>query len=272
MKVKYHFGFNSQKHPELLEYLEVHGVKFKTTMLPNGALITFKAFESEPCWEHISQYIELVSVTSSIEYSQKEMQQSRWYRVYSTNRIGYPQPEDLWYSTRFTHKKYDFDSGICSEQLHPFEMKSDPKTRQHFMALFWTEELFVKKTVIKTLREAGIVGWQAWPVKITQEQQPSQTINQLQVDTILSFDAVMSRHERYTTSSGFEKFVRNSKAPLEYPDSLLTVEKDMVLSREIFGDARFASRAILVSKRFYGVYKLNKWKGLKFEPVQISDQ
>ena len=270
MKKKFHIRFNSEDEPELLRVLKENKIRFKSVQQSqHRSLIALDIIEGGSHWSSIAPLLKPKNFRLSLNYSPKEMREAKWFSIYPTNRFGYPQPEDVWYPTHFTHKNYDFDSGIYSEQIKPFEIKDEPKTKNVFSSLYWTEEIFVKKFIISMLNDAGITGWKKWPVLIHKTKQPSKTISQLEIMHVLHFEGVMDEHKRYVTESGFEKYVRNSAAPYLYTNELLNIQVDMVLSKEIFGAAKNAARICLVSKKFYDLFKQHKWMGLQFEPVHI---
>ncbi|MCB8943974.1 MAG: hypothetical protein H6658_09485 [Ardenticatenaceae bacterium] len=272
MKKKFHISFNSKNEPEFLKALEMNQIKFEAAELPKGSsLIVLDIVEGRPGWDIVTEFLKPNLYRMSLEYSRKEMNEAQWFKAYPRHRFGYPQPEDPWYSTRFTHQFYDFESGIYSEQIKPFEIKDDPKTNKQFMSLFWTEELFVKKAIIPVLEEQQITGWRTWPVIIHKTKEIASSICQLDIVKVLKIDGVMTGHMKYVTESGFEKYGPGKAVPFQYTADLLAEKSDMVLSKEIFGYARHASRAILVSRKFYDLFKQNKWQGLSFEPIQIVE-
>ena len=220
-------------------------------------------------------------------------QHNEWYVVGATSHFGYPQPEDGYARATYDVAGYCERCGAGGVQRRPFRFRSEPKpSHSQLLQLNWIfDELFVRPEVPDVFERERVTGVGFGPALHHRTGRALKGIQQLIILTILQPglqtdglqtvtckpDNEEARSEfggpkRYPPDYPFCGRVKyHWRQPLAFAPHTFAEVPDIAKSHEWFGSGGAANRAILVSGRVVDLIKAHKWRGLRTEPVALSD-
>jgi len=256
--------------------------------------------EDNPVWpkvEHLLAEHRILTQVNNI-FTEAEMNSAEWFLVSALGHHGYPQPED-----DFGYIDVTYESGSCCPvcrigkvQVAPFRLRTEPKaSHSQFLQLNWVfDELFVRATAREGLISAGITGIKFLAPVLHKRNTPSEQIVQIKIQTILvdaldttGFQPVTckSMNEEWRPNKwitpdkesnrpfcGRIKYHSMHRGPYRFAREAFIGVPDLVKSTEWFGSGGGAFRRIIASQRFRQVVTEAKWRGLRFEPIEIINE
>lgn len=267
------------------------------------SIIVFNVTEDQPQWPEIERLIGESDVASHLVtnlFSTTEMDRAEWLHVSALGQHGYPQPEDDFGYIEATYdvSQYCYRCGIGGVQKAPFRLRSEPKARHsQFLQLNWVfDELFVRSEARQGLTAAGLTGFDFRPAVIHRADRPSGEVQQMEILSVLQpaldptgletvtcnerneewesirrrFPNLQSPVPEPNSYCGGVKYHLEHRGPFRFDRSALVAAPDVVKSHEWFGSGASAFRLVLVSQRFRQIVLEAKWRGLSFEPVELT--
>jgi hypothetical protein len=264
-----------------------------------GRITVLNITEDDAAWPEVERLLSLhgspVHLINNL-FTRKEIEGAEWLEARAQGHHGYPQPED---NFGYIQQTYDTTGycprcGIGGVQKAPFRLRAEPKVEHsHFLQLNWVfDELFIRREVSAALKESGITGLSFLPPILHERNRPSERIVQMKVDTVLPAGPDTSGLEPVTCIPDNEeshatagtaldtrvgpychrtKHHRMKKGPFRFARDAFAGAPDVVKSREWFGSGASAHRLIIVSRRFREIVSQLKWRGIAFEPIELTD-
>jgi hypothetical protein len=220
-------------------------------------------------------------------------QHNEWYVVGATSHFGYPQPEDGYAKATYDVTGYCERCGAGGVQRRPFRFRSEPKaSHSQFLQLNWIfDELFVRPEVPDVFERERVTGVGSGPALHHRTGRALEGIQQLIILTILppglQTDGLQTVTCKPDNEEARSEFAGPKRYPPDYPfcgrvkyhwrqplffaPHAFAEAPDIAKSHEWFGSGGDAHRAILVSARVVDLIKAHKWRGLRTEPVALSD-
>jgi hypothetical protein len=263
-----------------------------------GKTVFLLISEADPNWPQLAEYLANNSgIFHNVElhFSKKEIRDASWCQLHATSHFGYPQPEDDWQLSTYDLTSYCHRCGICPVQVCPLRFRSEPKQRHsQFLQLNWVfDEFFVRPEIRVAFEREGISGIGFRPAVHHKSGQPLETVQQLEVLTILPPALKMESVQTVTCKPNNEDGPEKSyggvlRYPPDYPycgrvkyarkgesfqwsRSAFAYAPDIVKSFEWIGSGGAAFREVFVSKRIVDLAQRSKWRGLGFTPVLFED-
>lgn len=270
--------------------------------------VRFDIAEDNPNWPTIEKLLVKYQIRSHLvtRFSKRDFQMAEWFVARGTSWLGYPKPESNYTEITYDTGHYCWRCGIGLIQDAPFHISSSqPKAKNSsFFSPGWVkDELFVRVEVEKVLREAGVTGIEYLAPLRADTKESFQSITQILVKTILPHGLIVdglrpvtcrANNEEQTSLTNMFKEARSGEAAAEtdkpksdtrpycgqvkyrhpltvqrYNREVFEDQHDFVKSAEWFGSGAEAHRKILVSRRVYDIIQANKWRGLRFAPIQL---
>lgn len=264
-----------------------------------GLIAVLNITEDDAAWPKVEQLLSLqVSPVHLINnlFTRKEIEEAEWLEARAKGHHGYPQPEE---DFGYIEQTYDTAGycprcGIGGVQKGPFRLRAEPKIEHsHFLQLNWVlDELFIRPEVSSVMKETKITGISFVRPILHASNQPSQRIIQMKIDAVLPAGPDTSGMQSITCTPGNEeskdtvgrilkprlmpychriKYQRMKRGPFRFASNAFAGAPDVVKSAEWFGSGASAHRLILVSRRFREMVSRMQWRGISFEPIELSD-
>lgn len=273
MEIWHDIRFRSED--KIDDHLHEIGIKYRRVPRVNGQYnISFEIAESDERWGRIQELLRITGKPDSpydTRFSDFEVQNAEWLRVWGVPQIGYPQPERRWQEEHFN---YENKCPVCGSfrQVSAFFTKAEPKTRRYdFMSLYWTSALFAVPRVFAALEAHGINGYERWPVFIYKTKEPSATVSQLYIPAATAPTVVQAADlEPFTCAHcGALKYQRYHKRGITYlRREAIPTGVDLFETYEWFGEGHQPRREMIVSNRFVKLAYAEQWKGLNFKVAE----
>jgi hypothetical protein len=263
------------------------------------AISVLNVTEDDPRWPEVERLV--VKYNHEVHgvgllYTKAETDGSEWLHLDALGHHGYPQPEDDFGYHQATYDVSNF-CPICSiggVQNAPFRLRAEPKaSHSQFIQLNWLfDEFFVRSEARDGLTASGLTGIEFRPAVLHTKNWPSAQVEQLYVRKILppALDAsglapvtckpqneewrpglrLMAAERAGVPYCGRVKYHLKRRTPLRFDRHAFAGAPDVVKSHEWFGSGGEAFRLVLVSQRFRQVVLNAKWRGLHFEPIELS--
>jgi len=249
--------------------------------------------EDQPQWpdvERLCAYYERDSGLTTNLYTKRELDAAERLDISATGHQGYPKPEDGYFK-----QTYDSTScercGIHGAQVAPLRFSGEPKSKTiHFLQLHWVyDEFFVRHAARDVLRREGVTGVEFGPVLVNRKGEASQEASQmrvlhtlppaldasgLQTVTCKRFNEEWRPHAPAASADSEDlpycgRVKWGLRGPLRFDRAALLDAPDVVKSHEWFGSGGSASQCVIVSQRFRQIVVAARWRGLRFEPIEL---
>lgn len=278
MEIWHHIVFTKSKHAGFCAYITERGL-VKPGSESKGT-VQMDISERNPYWIDVQKYIleNHVFSLSETSFTEKELSDASFLRVWSRWRCGYPQPEDGFAYRSITYSEHNFCK-VCGRGLFqqaPFWIKKTPNWgNRHFMMLNWVmDELFMDDTAKSVLLDAGIAGGGFRQVLNKKGTEVLPNIWQWDISKVLSAGVCFDNRslDRITMCSacGGIKYHPTGVGMLPVRREVFTNAPDVMKTEEFFGSDHAAGRKIIVSQRIYRLLKDNRLiRGLVFEPIEL---
>jgi len=263
-----------------------------------GTWCVLNISEDHDQWQEVKELEERFEPETHLifnRFTKREMDAADWFEIGAKGHYGYPQPEDDFTSFTYNTDNWCSKCGIGWIQNAPFRLRKKPnKKRTQFLQLNWVfDEFFVPHEVAAVLAEAGVSGIEFLPPVLHKTSEPCDGLLQMRVKSDLvggldsgNLDRTLCLPSPQGSDSpsapaapiadsseycGRSKFLYMHRGPFVLDASALADAPDVVKSREWFGSGAEARKLVLVSKAFRDLVVSQKWRGLGFEPVRLSD-
>jgi len=252
--------------------------------------------EDRPEWPEVArllkEYEPRASHFVSNLYTKRELDAAERLEISATGHQGYPKPEDGYFE-----RTYDSTScercGIHGTQVAPLRFSGEPKSKTiQFLQLHWVyDEFFVRNEARDVLEREGLTGVEFGPVLVSRTGEPSREAAQLRILATLppALDATglqtvtckphneewrpdvrpSSADREDLPYCGRVKHWGEHRGPRRFNRSALLDAPDLVKTHEWFGSGGSASQFVIVSQRFRQIVVAAKWRGLRFEPIEL---
>lgn len=271
MEIYHRVDFGKEHYVEPL--LEKMGIRYETPY--EGRIIRFEIAESDENWPAVRQLMAEKGVQDrafDTEFSEIEILNAEWLRMFGFPAKGYPQPEKKWLREHFN---YSFKCKECGtfQQSSSFLLKQEPRMGKYdFMSLHWTSAVFAVPRVFAALETHQIQGYERWSALINKTKEPAVTVTQLYVPA-LNEPALMDADELkpiLCQTCSLVKYQEYHKRGIMYlshgaiPDGI-----DMFETYEWFGNGFQPRRELIVSNRVAKLAYAEGWRGLAFKVVEL---
>jgi hypothetical protein len=260
------------------EQLEKLGIKIKKSPLPgngNHYLLNFDISESNPAWPEIAKLVKEKEAFDACEtfFTDEEIRQAEWSRLYPIYESGYPQPEKDFGWKKIVYEKVCLECRKGYNQISPFHIKQEPRLgKQNFMTLVVVYSLFATPQVFQSFKQNGIRGYEQWPVILHKTNTNSQVISQIYVPTTSQPGlSPENQVDPYTCAkcgkTNYEYFTRGR---MKIRRSALATNVDIQMTCESFGEKYNGFHEFLISKKFANLILDEKWQGIRIKPVELT--
>jgi len=263
-----------------------------------GTWCVLNISEDHDQWQEVKELEERLEPGTHLifnRFTKREMNSADWFAIGAKGHHGYPQPEDDFKSFTYNTDNLCSRCGVGGAQNAPFRLRKKPnKKRTHFLQLNWVfDEFFVPHEVAAVLAEAGVSGIEFLPPVLHKSGEPCDDLLQMRVmsglvdgldsgnlDRAVCLPSPQGSDCRFDSAApiadsseycGRSKYLNMHRGPFVFDADALADAPDVVKSREWFGSGAAARKLVLVSKAFRDLVVSQKWRGLEFEPVQLSD-
>ena len=255
--------------------------------------------EDQPEWPEVERLIAEYRPTShfvSNLFTKRELNAAEWLELVALGQHGFPEP-DIEYPT-VTDDLADYCPicGIGGVQKAPFRLQREPRaSHSQFIQLNWVyDEFFVREPARQGLEKAGITGIDFLAPVLHKSGRPSKQLVQMRIPSVLPGALDVSGLETITCKEENEewetelwlrkqrpspaethpycgriKYHGEHRGPLRFRRGAFADVPDVVKSHEWFGSGGSAFQLIIVSQRFRQVVVEAKWRGVRFEPIEL---
>ncbi len=231
--------------------------------------------ESDPRWADVEELMlryQGRSLGFDTIFTDEEVLAAQWCLLLPDYMHGYPEPSKWSVDRSYTYEDH-CRCGVHGRQHAPFRIKKKPRLGRHqFFCLFWATEYFAVPDVFSTLADAGITGYEEWPL-LRSGQAVETTVAQIYIPAVTSAvyrPAEPGRRER-CPQCGTVKHNVHRLGPMQVSAELLAEEADLVHSHDWFGSGFEGHREIFATQRVARLILESGWKGLYITPVQIVE-
>jgi len=274
MEIWHRVMFNTSNHPNLETLLIDLHIEFhaEPAIFSNGKIIHFRITESDSRWPSINTHLADTSNLVITEFTESEICAAEWVRVIPVFEHMYPEPQDVWISTR---PGIELTCNECSTfvQKSPYSVRREPKWgRFRFLTLYWVYELFARPEVVEALHANGIRGFQPEQVLLSAKPQPLNDLVQLDIPTVLepALTAPGVPFQRSCPRCGVPKYYPHVRGVMHlHRRPFDKLEVDLAKTHEWFGGGKNAFREIIASRNFADLVQRKGWKGLQFKVVEL---
>jgi hypothetical protein len=255
--------------------------------------LEFFLYEDDPNFKDKSKQVEKFKLEPQFgtEFSKEDDENAEWFWM-STGQFGYPQPEDNYFELTYAKENVCLLCQIGKQQIHPFRLRAEPKAKHsQFLGLNWVfDEIFVREQAIRQFAESGISGIRYSHPIINKTKLPSETLQQIHVDTILQpglltdnleFEICQKPTDKKQVAflkkinpgwldkpfCGQKKYNFPKKGAMTFKKDIFKDQPDFVKPFEWFGSGGSATRPILVSQNVRQLIIRNKLRGTSFTPI-----
>ena len=180
--------------------------------------------------------------------------------------------------------------GIGAIQKAPFQIETDSIAKKnHFLQLNWVfDDLFLRIEVESQLKISKLTGITFTEPLLHKKPHSCGTLVQLQIESTLSAGLLSEGLHEITCRENNEeswvppnlpsahpycgniKYHYEMKGPYRFKKNIFTSCPDLIKSHEWFGSGASASRLIIASQKFREIASTKKWRGIYFEPIEIT--
>jgi hypothetical protein len=254
--------------------------------------------EDDPAWSEVRllmlerPHSELVTNI----FTKHEFDAAEWLVLEALGQHGYPEPDIDYHSATDDLADYCPICGIGGVQNASFRLRAEPKaSHSQFVQLNWVfDEFFLREPAREGLLVAGITGIDFLAPVLHKNGRPSEQIMQMTIQTVLpqaldstSLEPVTCKEENEEWESelwlrkmrpspaethpycGRVKYHHMHRGPFRFARDAVADASDVVKSHEWFGSGGSAFQLVMVSQRFRQVVVAAKWRGVKFEPIEL---
>jgi hypothetical protein len=292
MKIIHRISFNAKGRKEAIKQFQKLGIAMKVSVAPApfSSHYHFDMSEDDHLWPEVEKVLLSAGILITkphTEFTREEIMSSERVLIYPHHRWGYPMPNDYhwqWKERAYTPEQECEYCGIGLRQKAPIHLKCEPKMgRNHFMGVFWLDEIFALNKVFDVLSQNGITGFEAYPAIHYKKKTPLETVKQLKVvnelapgvipDNLTRADVEGITADNIITHKpypcGHVKYIGLGRGMYRFSRNIFRGMPDLVKTHEWFGGMRSAVQFILASAKFVKVYMENNWKGLSLNPIEL---
>ncbi len=263
----------------------------------NGALSSIE-FTFSDHERYAPRLVEFASATgllidSTLCYEEEEISQAEWVLA-GVGEYQYPQPEDGYIEATYDTSDYCRRCGQGARQDRPFRLKKDFVQKQaKFLGLHWVfDEIFIRPVVMSIFDTAGISGLTYREVLHHQTGQPIQDLLQVNIPIIEQSGLITGDLSPVTCTPqneeshvkglggakdkavmpfcGRVKYHYPKTKPVEFKESILKDQPDVVKSLEYYGSGAAAHHFLLFRSKVMRLVKEKGLRGLEFQrPVHL---
>ncbi|MES2776056.1 MAG: hypothetical protein V4722_17900 [Bacteroidota bacterium] len=227
------------------------------------------------------------------EFSKEDEENAEWFWM-STGQFGYPQPQDNYFALTYSNENVCLQCQIGKQQINSFRLKAEPKAKHsQFLGLNWIfDELFVREQAIECFAKNKIGGIRYSRPVLNKTKLPSETLQQLHVDTILQLGLltddlefeicqkptdkkqiafIKTQNPSYLEKEfcGHKKYNFPKRGAMTFKKEIFVNQPDFVKPFEWFGSGGSATRPILVSQKVRQLVIKHKLRGASFTPITL---
>lgn len=219
--------------------------------------------------------------TEEREYTKRKMENTPLFMITPLHcRAGYPQPEKEYLSISFNSAD---GCPFCSNgrlQTAPLHLCDSIRLgKADITGVEWTNELVVSARAREIIEQAGVSGCTFWELIAQKSNKPFEAVFQLKITGQLppmAEETVFSESQAVSVSGfTFRPFCPNGcgekslkSLPYYHAHDLENIP-DFAVSSEWIGGGRGRFRLPFASQKVYRLFRENKLKGLRFEPVML---
>lgn len=278
MDVWHYVTFRKSNHLDFFAYAIESGIVKQGDK--SSDFVHFGISEGNPHWKNVEKYISEHHIVSRAEtsYTEEELSNADFLRVWSCWRQGYPQPEEglAYQSITYSNGSYCRECGRGLLQQSPFRVRKSPNWgNRHFMMLNWVQdELFMDDVAKNVLSDAGIEGADFQVILNKSGMTIIPNMWQWNIYNVLPsgvrFDNCSLDQIFFCRSCGECKYHPTGTGMLSFQKEVFQNAPDVMKTGEVFGSACAASRRIIVRQKVYRLIKESQLhRGLVFEPVKL---
>jgi hypothetical protein len=249
--------------------------------------------EDDPHWPDVQGLCEIHKPISQVNnlFSPEEIERAEWLTMNAKGHHGYPMPDD---GFSFREATYDLGTycrtcGIGAIQNAPFRIRGEFRApHSHFVQLNWIfDEFFVRTPVAAVLADSKIQGISFVPPILHRRNEPSRESVQMRIEfelppavhtaNLRPVTCVVNNEEAHTgTPPGDSPFCGRQKYHIAHPGPLRMARTafgdapDVVKTAEWFGSGGSACHKVIVSSRLRRLIVAKGWRGVSFEPVELT--
>jgi hypothetical protein len=255
--------------------------------------------EDAPDWSYVRRLCEIHRVLSQVSnlFSTQEVESAAWLTMHARGHHGYPMPDDDFSYREATYdvRAYCSRCGIGAIQNAPFRIRGEFRApRSHFIQLNWIfDEFFVRTPVAAALVDSKIQGVSFLAPMLHKRNEPSRDVVQMKIEFALPpaihtanlqpVTCVLKNEEWRTETPamwlppedlpycGRRKYHMAHAGPLRLSRTAFDGAPDVVKTTEWFGSGASACHEVIVSARFRRLVTARAWRGVSFEPVELTD-
>jgi len=279
MDVYHRIGFNPRRSPGLKEIIESLGISYNVAPLPGYevGLIYFDIYESDPAWPELHKILEAWPVSVSDRYdtifTEEEILAAAWVRLVPIHESGYLKPETpKW---RFLiYEKYCEGCGAYEHQKGLIRMAKEPsRPKGSFVTPIGPYVLFCSPDIEQEIREAGIQGYEVWPVLEHRTGKPFAHTVQIYVREVTNPGLTRAEglHPTRCEVCGRTKYRPHMRGVMYLRREAFEGKEgvDILHSYEWFGSGHAAYREIIISNCFARLILEKGWKGVRLKVIEV---
>ena len=277
MEIYHRIGFNPRRNPALVTIVEKLGISYQTLPLPGYkvGLIYIDIAESDPTWPELHKALVQWPASDRFDtiFNPEEILSAEWLRAVPVYEKGEIKPDTpKW--------RYDLYEGYCrgcgayERQKNPVKLAKEPKRPEgYFVSPVGPYLLLCSPSMEEMIREAGIQGYEEWPVLHYKTGEALENTVQLYIPHVTKPGLTRTEGLRQTQCAmcGRIKYQPHMRGVMYIKrEAMEDVDDfDIVYSHEWFGSGHGAYREILVSNRFARLCLEKEWKGIRFKVVEL---
>lgn len=206
-------------------------------------------------------------------FSEDELQNAIFLDMLPAAYCGYPEPAG---EGTYVAVSYDINSGCpkCSKgknQINPFRILKPKMGRNDISAIYWVEEFVITSRLRSLFENADIRGIEYWPILNARGNKVWDNVFQMKVLETLS---PMSPEAMIPSTvppccCGYEGY-QIKDIPV-FDSTVIEQIGDIGKTQEWSGAGYHTRPHIIVSKKFFQLFRKNNIKGVKFQPVRVKN-
>ncbi len=279
MEIIHRIAYWDRWNKPLKNQMKAEGIKVKEVVFPDyDVFVSFDISESHPFWKQISRLQKKplgwfkYSSISDTYFTDQEILNSAWSRVYVENVKKYPEPSHTWVTNPVNYDNFCRNCGT-HVQARPFRIQREPNWGYfHFFTFFWGHPLFCRGEVIEEFERNHLRGLQKMDLVINKNDAPTQDIYQIVPVNMTRGGLIVPKHMRTSScrKCGNRKYGYHDRGIMQYRRDPIMDEVDILYTGEWFGTGgKDAWRELLVSNKFARMVLEQGWKGIRFKAVEL---
>lgn len=274
MQIWHRVGYSHRDNVD--SALDAIGVRYKKTPGLHGAyLITFEITEADPKWPRVSELLHQKPGFNFVwtEYTVEETLSAEWLAVAAIRHMRFANEARGW---RYVSLEKGCPAcGVGVRQKAPFRVMSEPRLKTTFATTINCWPLLAVPQMVRALLDAGIRGFESWPVLLLKTGQPCIGFQELHITTVagpalVEEEAETERFRREACAAcGQVRYTSYNRGMMPLRRSQLATDVDLQLTYEWFGTLHAAHRQILVSQRVARIVMDSSATGIVLWPIRL---